>query len=285
MNALLKLDYDKDSPISPISPSTPGMSSTEFVYEISPELSPMSPFGPSAQATTNAARRIDSSSPVASLPDSGRNIPLRAHSATSILQSGAHRLRMSPISGSSGTSSPVESSNDVGRSADGRTCSPCIPTSFAHSSLRRGEKEFDANRLCYLALWAEGMLPFTAPSDPFSVAPFQSPDPIMFRVRLHLPSMDDLRCPPTLHGFQGTVSLELPWQFSAQCITKVFVGGTCVIEEVGALQLVASQSTALNGSVQAFLPESPLSRSRWLDACTCLIKSCAMPRDDHVPIP
>jgi len=116
------------------------------------------------------------------------------------------------------------------------------------------------------------MLPFTVPSDTLTTA-FRS-EPITFRIRLHLSSIDDLRGPPTLHGFHGTVSLARPWQYSAQCITKVHVDGVCTAEEVGALQLVAAHSPNSNGMdmVQAFLPESSLTRCRWLDASaqTCI---------------
>jgi hypothetical protein len=107
------------------------------------------------------------------------------------------------------------------------------------------------------------MLPVTFPAD----SQIPSVVPIVFRVRLNLSSIDDLHCPSTLHGFHGTVSLSSPWQFSAQCITKVYANGTFISEEAGNLQLVTSLSPSVDGSqvVQAFLPESPLSRSRWLD--------------------
>lgn len=124
------------------------------------------------------------------------------------------------------------------------------------------------NRICFISLWAEGMQPLTVPAVA-SPATVLLP-PTLLRMKLRLPSIDDVRSPQTLHGFHGTVTLAAPWASAAECTTKVYANNVCISQESGSLQQVSNSATTTEGlMVQAFLPESPLSRSRWLDASAC----------------
>jgi hypothetical protein len=196
-------------------------------------------------------------------PFGRRTLTGRTHSGTSL--GDTSRSPLSPLT--SLPSSPVEQGSDVARIFEAN--SPPLT-----SNSQRDKKIWTENKICSLALWTEGMLPFTVSSGAVSSNNFSAREPIVFRVRLTLPSIGDLQCPPTLHGFQGTVSLSFPWQFSAQCITKAYTDRVCISEEVGYLQLISSHATNSYGPrmVQALLPESLLSRSRWLDATlqTCI---------------
>jgi hypothetical protein len=121
------------------------------------------------------------------------------------------------------------------------------------------------NRICFISLWAEGMQPFTVPTASSTTNVFMPPT--VFRMKLHLSSIDDARSPQTLHGFHGTITLAAPWISVAECITKVYANNICISQESGSLQLVSTSGITTDGlMVQAYLPESPLSRSRWLDA-------------------
>ncbi|KII88561.1 hypothetical protein PLICRDRAFT_41750 [Plicaturopsis crispa FD-325 SS-3] len=110
------------------------------------------------------------------------------------------------------------------------------------------------NRVTGLSVWADGMSTLSVPLDGGRV---------MARLKLRLPSIDDSRSPPTLHGFHGTISLVSPWTSSAQCITSVHIGAVCASRESASFQPCMRNG---RDPVTVFLPESPLSRSRWLDA-------------------
>jgi hypothetical protein len=254
---LISLDPE-DADISPVSPSTPGLSPSEPFFEHSEfsSHSPASSLSPGFQSDELPLPAAAASSPT--FTANGRVSPIRTLSGTLIPpQSSAHVPSPLAVHSTPSTPSDLVPSNSI--------CS-------AHSSILSDQKDPSENKLCFIALWAEGMLPFSIPSDghPFSsTRPLES---IIVRIRLTLSSIDDNRSPPALHGFQGTVTLASPWQFSAECITKVHTNGVCISEEVGVLQLVASHPPTSDGSrmIQALLPESQLSRCRWLDACMSL---------------
>jgi len=114
------------------------------------------------------------------------------------------------------------------------------------------------------------MLPLTVPVD--TLSPAHQPPPsnpampsIVLRVKLQIASIDTLNGPSSLHGFAGTASFTHPWTSSAQCITKVFEGTMQISEESGPLQLMMANPREHSQSFTAFLPESALSRCRWLD--------------------
>jgi hypothetical protein len=262
---LIPLDFGDRDTLSPVSPSTPGLCATNFIYEHSPAQSSHSSASSFCSGFQLRLSSEAATSPVTPPPQYPNNGVLRPRTYSEPL---THLVPcpqpISPLS--SAPSSPAGQSGDLGSASEADSDHQ---TSSTHLTVHRDQRRLTENKLCFVSLWAEGMLPLTVPSDGVPLAPIRPLEPLIIRIRLHLSSIDDPHSPPTLHGFQGTVSLASPWQFSAQCITKVYSNGTCVVDEVGPLQLAASHAPTVNGlhMVQAFLPESPLSRSRWIDAC------------------
>ncbi|KAI0046094.1 hypothetical protein FA95DRAFT_1417045 [Auriscalpium vulgare] len=111
-----------------------------------------------------------------------------------------------------------------------------------------------------VSLWAEGMHPLTVDIGRYTTPSHLESRAVSIRFRLSLSSLNDVASPPTLHGFQGSISLAEPWTSSAQCFTRVYAGGVLEEEEAGSLMpgmsSVAQPFTAL-------LPESWLSRCKW----------------------
>ncbi|KZT68112.1 hypothetical protein DAEQUDRAFT_812276 [Daedalea quercina L-15889] len=111
----------------------------------------------------------------------------------------------------------------------------------------------------------------------------QRPPPFRILLRLHLKCpASDVPSALTFQGFHAMVSLALPWASSAKCHTKAWAGKTCTSHEVGLLeQLNPQQPQAVvpGGDVPssmpiAHLPQSALTRCRWLEPST----SAARPR-------
>jgi len=119
------------------------------------------------------------------------------------------------------------------------------------------------NRTTAAFLSADGMSPFSINLNALAHPSAQIQPPFTLRIRLCVPTINDARTPSTFHGFLGGIALEQVWNVSCRCITKVYENNFCVSEETAFLNI-----THLNmGAVNATLPESPLSRCRWLDAC------------------
>jgi hypothetical protein len=120
------------------------------------------------------------------------------------------------------------------------------------------------NRTTGLTLLADGMTAFTINLDklaPPAPLPARTP-PLTLRLRLAIPPVDDTRAPANLHGFFGNVRLANVWSGQAKVLTRVYdAAGRCFSEEAESLQV---NSVDL-GTVIAALPESTLSRARWLD--------------------
>ncbi|THH32113.1 hypothetical protein EUX98_g2064 [Antrodiella citrinella] len=126
-------------------------------------------------------------------------------------------------------------------------------------------------RVLSLSLWAEGMVPFTADIDRLHLTmPVTSRNPeatsILIRVRMGISCIDDLHSHPNLHGFQAAVTFSDMWMSEAKVITKSSAGSNCISQEVGYLEVNPSlPSTDLPPrAVTCFLPESSLSRCKWL---------------------
>ncbi|KAK0503225.1 hypothetical protein EDD18DRAFT_624145 [Armillaria luteobubalina] len=120
------------------------------------------------------------------------------------------------------------------------------------------------NRVTRLELLADGMAPFSVRVDAL-VPRAQSPGPVpalSLKVKLSLASISDIRSPPTLHGFAGTVCFANVWATNGKCATRVYAGGVCISEEIEAIQV----NSVDVGVVNAMLPDSSLTRCRWLDA-------------------
>jgi hypothetical protein len=143
-----------------------------------------------------------------------------------------------------------------------------------------------------LILFAEGMETWSITADavPSSSSPRSfldgTPDPSSFtridiHVALYLPSPRDISAPSTLTGILGQVALIGSWASSARCITRVLSGGICQVHEPAVLQIgrdpdlsggssdpVGVPTTmgeiGISQTLTAFLPDSPLSRCRWM---------------------
>ncbi|TEB35877.1 hypothetical protein FA13DRAFT_1762129 [Coprinellus micaceus] len=121
---------------------------------------------------------------------------------------------------------------------------------------------YTQNRITTLHMFAEGMTTFSVNVDALNQAT-PSPRPTLgLRIKLSVPLVNDVRSPPTLHGFTASVAVAQVWSGAAKCTTKVIAGGECIYTESEALQIASITSS---GAVNAHLPDSSLSRCRWLD--------------------
>lgn len=141
------------------------------------------------------------------------------------------------------------------------------PLVFSESSLSVDR----LTKLTRLSLWAEGMQPCTIPID--SLVPSTQPSSVhsvsavALYVKLHLPPID-APCSPGLHGFQGSITCTAQPSSTFRCSTSVFVRNQCVSQEIGFCSLVTVEPTVHNivETASLLLPDSSLSRSRWLDS-------------------
>ena len=113
-------------------------------------------------------------------------------------------------------------------------------------------------RLSRLQIWADGLPPFTVEVDSLTSPP-KPYSRVMLRLKLSLPPGEVESSVSTLHGFGGAIVLSEPWISSGKCFTRVFTANTCVSKELDYLQ-------PTNQSLTAFLPDSWLTKSRWLEA-------------------
>ncbi|KAF9227962.1 hypothetical protein BS17DRAFT_774545 [Gyrodon lividus] len=152
------------------------------------------------------------------------------------------------------------------------------PLLFTESSLFSTEPLPCPVGLTRLSLWAEGMSTFSLPVDALvsSTQPLaQSAPAIALRIKLHLPPIDAPRS-PALHGFQGSVTCTVRPSSSIRCSTTVLVRNQCISRESHYCSLMTAEPTGHDQleSVTLLLPDSPLSRSRWLDSTspTCIVQ-------------
>jgi len=117
-----------------------------------------------------------------------------------------------------------------------------------------------ATRIKTFCLLADGMTPFSINVDALASQPRRAW--LALKMKLCITSVDDICSPSTLHGFASSIHLSDAWSTSGKCITKVYVGNTCISEEVGTLGISSMEV----GRVTAVLPDSSLTRCRWLDA-------------------
>lgn len=133
------------------------------------------------------------------------------------------------------------------------------------------------NRVLSLSLWSEGMSVFTADVDriqaqmTMSQHASQLPS-ILLRIKLYI-SIDDISGSPISNGVLGAVTFASRWQSEAKCITSVYCGQSCMTQEIGLLDGLETghihQAEALTTqSVTCTLPDSSLSRCKWLDPST-----------------
>jgi hypothetical protein len=113
-------------------------------------------------------------------------------------------------------------------------------------------------RLTRLQVWADGINPMTVEVDSLT----SSPTPysrVMLRLKLSIAPVTDPSTPDSLNGFNGAIVLSQPWTTSGKCFTRVFTTNTCISKELDYLQ-------PTNQNLTALLPDSWLTKSRWLEA-------------------
>lgn len=147
--------------------------------------------------------------------------------------------------------------------------SPSSPTSTSYASPTMLQPSYTPNhfqdvaptdtnvRLSRLQIWADGLPPFTVEVDSLT-SPAKPYSRVMLRLKLSLPPGEVESSVSTLHGFGGAIVLSEPWASSGKCFTRVFTANTCVSKELDFLQ-------PTNQSLTAFLPDSWLTKSRWLE--------------------
>ena len=241
----------------------------------SPNVSPSvhldaeSPPSPTAILSTNSNsssalfRQKSSSNGI----DSALPVGLSFHTNTDSQQS--HSLFRSTASPFDNSSPPALSGPAIPSPRGTRSYKPG-PETHCQPAVSNQPRSVDAslphtsgvNRVKTICLLADGMTPFSVHVD--ALSPSQSRRAwLALKMKLCITSVDDLRSPPTLHGFAASVCLSGAWTNSAKCITKVYAGNVCISEEVGTLGL----SNIELGQVTAIFPDSSLTRCRWLDAC------------------
>jgi len=140
---------------------------------------------------------------------------------------------------------------------------PRNPAVNRHSSVTPTHYRYSRNKVTSVFLQADGMTPFSVKVDALAHPSQQVQPPFMLKIRLCVPTVNEMRAPQTLHGFHASLSLENVWSATSRCVTKVFANNALLTEEAGFLNV-----THINvGTVNAALPESALNRCRWLDAC------------------
>lgn len=310
-NVLSPAETDDSYLISPISPSGPGFEPPPFKFEDHSGLlqmpsdasQPASPVGsadshaagPSAGLMNSMSRGRSSSMPGLHRrgPPPISSSPLAPRPASSSYDVQTHQ-HGPPASISSGGSVPFLSADAQSSSSVASSSSPArsyeieLPNrnSLYHESplpspvIVHSPSPPAVNRITSLNLFAEGMQPFSIPLNTEINPSAQSPPRLLIRIKLRLPSIDDVHGSPTLHGVHGTVSLARPWTTSASCTTDVYVASVHHSRDTASLQPPAIDASTAEST--AGLPESELTRCRWLDSCTCFtylltIALCLMP--------
>jgi hypothetical protein len=145
---------------------------------------------------------------------------------------------------------------------------PRNPAVNRHSSVTPTHYRYSRNKVTSVFLQADGMTPFSVKVDALAHPSQQVQPPFMLKIRLCVPTVNEMRAPQTLHGFHASISLENVWSATSRCVTKVFANNALLTEEAGFLNV-----THINvGTVNAALPDSALNRCRWLDACEPFLK-------------
>ncbi|KAI0709108.1 hypothetical protein C8Q76DRAFT_799139 [Earliella scabrosa] len=131
------------------------------------------------------------------------------------------------------------------------------------------------NRISSLYFWADGMVPLSINVDRLVGANPSSPSRTFLHLRVTMPPVADLRCPPNLQGVNGAVSFATPWTSIAKCQTKSWgTGRTVVSQDLGLftqattpeLQLGLVTDPSSPQTAYAYLPDSALTRCHWLDS-------------------
>lgn len=146
------------------------------------------------------------------------------------------------------------------------------PLVYTESSQLHVDHPTNSTKLVRLSLWAEGMQSYTIPLHQ-STQP--STSAVALCIKLHLPPIDS-PCSPGLHGFQGSITCTAQPSAAFRCSTSILVRNQCVSQEIGFCSLATVEPTGqgLLETSTLLLPDSALSRSRWLDSTfpTCIVQ-------------
>lgn len=245
---LLTMDDDNDSPSPHSSPSYPSPHVLTSDFTPSPEQRVYTLESSHSPIPHQQSYLPDMHSNRHSFPGSPTN---SAEFAGAVLAPN-HILRQSPLRDNlSNPSITPLSTTPLVRSL-------VTPTSLSSSSYG----PFYPPKITSLSLQAVGMTQFTVRLDVITLNQGSSSNPLILGIRLTVPPSSDLRGPISLHGFLASLQLSNAWSTSSKCVTRVYTNQTCFNEEVGSLNPTSVEL----GVVNASLPDSPLSRCRWLDA-------------------
>lgn len=119
------------------------------------------------------------------------------------------------------------------------------------------------SRVTSICLWTDGMAPLSIKLDALMSPHTSICMPLVLELRLSIAPNGGVTGTSPQDGFFTSVSLSKLWNNFGKCVTRVYANNICTSEVVGALDV----SNIEMGIVNATLPESSLSRCRWLDAC------------------
>lgn len=151
---------------------------------------------------------------------------------------------------------------------------PTLPTNQA----------FTPNRICSISLWTDGIVPYVIDIDKLISLPssmqsisWYAPSRLLLRVKIGLPMNSQLLDSPAQQGVHGAVTFAAPWNTVAHCHTKLWSGMTCIAKEPSAFKQFGiqheniSQGIWPSSTVVAYLPDSALSRCKFLQTSTCIL--------------
>ncbi|KAL0946936.1 hypothetical protein HGRIS_013097 [Hohenbuehelia grisea] len=164
------------------------------------------------------------------------------------------------------SSSSIYSSNNSPQAPAQIYPSSASTAAFPTATIPHGNSP--SNRLIGFYLLADGMQPLSVKTDTYIPQSQGHSWPVAIQTKLFIPPIDDTRSAHSLHGFIGSVSLTANWATSASCVTKAYDGKICISQEAGNLQ--PSPTNGPGQPTQAFLPDSPLARCRWMPTASVI---------------
>lgn len=275
MNVLSPADTDESQWDSPISPSTGGVASPQFEYSELLQMPPdnSQPGSPAGSADSVAAPRLNivARGRSSSLPGLHRRYTAPTPSPLAPRPASSSFENQSPNNTSAAARAPPFMTTSYPPVVGPPTTAYGDQPRFYHGPSLVVPAEPCPHlpiRLSAISLFAEGMSPFEFSVDSvLSNHPSDQPAPrLIIQIKIRLPSIDDVHGFPTLHGVLGAVTFTRPWVTSTSCITDVYAASVHHSRENTALQ-----PTSIDSCVTATLPESELTRCRWLDSCTCFL--------------
>lgn len=288
---LLQMPSDTSQPGSPISPGEPQI----LPIIAAPPMSNTSRGRSSSLPGLHRRYTTSISSPLAPRPVSSFEAQSFHSAPQGSRSSGASSIYLSAEVASA---SSAASSSSAGNSYD----------SYADTSMLNGGVYHDSpaaspiiiapsppsppavNRLTSINLFGEGLQAYAIPLHSYYSTVTQPSPRLLIKVKIRLPAIDDIQGSPTLHGIHASISLARPWALSATCTTDVYAASVHHSRVTTPFQPPAIDAST--GESTASLPESELTRCRWLDAstyshilikCFCLMSFICRYTNNHIP--